>query len=62
MLGMQWWSHDTTKMGDITRSDTARHRVLAATIQPDENKFTPGMHNPTVMHGQTGQGQLNYLP
>jgi len=42
---MQWWLHDTTKMGDITRSDVARHRVLAGTIPPDvDTAFTAPEH------------------
>ncbi|OAX38955.1 hypothetical protein K503DRAFT_782503 [Rhizopogon vinicolor AM-OR11-026] len=39
LFGMQWWSHDTAKMADITRSHTARHDVPAASVSPDVNMF-----------------------
>jgi hypothetical protein len=57
---MEWWSHDTTKMADITRSDMARHHVLAASVLPTINMFTSPeceglfqMQSATVTHGHT---------
>ncbi|OJA08563.1 hypothetical protein AZE42_03352 [Rhizopogon vesiculosus] len=60
LFGTQWWSHDTAKMADITRSHMARHGVPAASesVSPDVNMFAApdsaeGL--PTIPHNQMNQ-------
>ncbi|KAG1730673.1 uncharacterized protein EDB91DRAFT_1085348 [Suillus paluster] len=59
---MQWWSHDRTKMADITRSDMARYRVLDAAM-PSGNVTMPTVQGPQCTKaGMSLDGRTVVIP